>query len=136
MIESPRWHKVSYPYNNKGRCRWCNGVLTGKQRLWDCDECKYSYYYLCGYNIKAILYEINKKKNNGIVRCCKCNKEVAYDECNADHIKPISLGGKNELNNLQILCLTCHHEKTKQDLKIFRHHKKKSKTLNEFGITI
>ena len=32
-----------------------------------------------------------------------------------DHIVPLFLGGKNELNNLQSLCNSCHQHKSKQE---------------------
>ena len=32
-----------------------------------------------------------------------------------DHIKPLKLGGKNELKNLQALCANCHMKKTRKD---------------------
>ncbi len=35
-----------------------------------------------------------------------------------DHIHPISLGGKNEVDNCQLLCVPCHTKKTKVDSKI------------------
>lgn len=35
-----------------------------------------------------------------------------------DHIHPISLGGKNEVANCQLLCVPCHTKKTKVDSKI------------------
>jgi hypothetical protein len=37
-----------------------------------------------------------------------------------DHILAVSLGGDNHPSNLQTLCLECHGEKTKADLKLKR----------------
>ena len=34
-----------------------------------------------------------------------------------DHITPISMGGTNDLANLQALCLDCHRRKTAQEAK-------------------
>jgi len=46
----------------------------------------------------------------GMVTCEKCNKEC---ECNfnIDHIIPVSKGGTNDYDNLQILCAKCNLEK-------------------------
>ena len=35
------------------------------------------------------------------------------DGCHVDHIMPIALGGTNDLRNLQFLCPSCNHRKTK-----------------------
>ena len=57
--------------------------------------------------------------NEPICRMCKDNIAV-----HADHIIPLYLGGSNELENLQPLCLSCHKDKSlieqgkKPDVKI------------------
>ena len=48
--------------------------------------------------------------------CKVCLKEIPLKNANIDHIKPLSAGGSNELDNLQILCKDCHFEKTHQEL--------------------
>lgn len=45
-------------------------------------------------------------------KCIKCNIEENLD---IDHIKPLCLGGSNELDNLQLLCKGCHSEKCKEE---------------------
>lgn len=47
---------------------------------------------------------LNNKSN-----CSKCLSE---NNLTIDHIYPISKGGKNELSNVQILCLTCNLQKS------------------------
>ena len=55
-----------------------------------------------------------KKLDNYTCRKCGYNKykskEVRYLE--ADHIIPITKGGKNTLSNLQTLCDVCHKKKS------------------------
>jgi RNA-directed DNA polymerase len=54
------------------------------------------------------------KKQKGI--CPICNNYLKPDDImETDHITPKSLGGKNTLNNLQILHKHCHDSKTAED---------------------
>jgi len=52
--------------------------------------------------MKLAKYEEQKHK------CTKCGKEYDISEMDADHIKPWFLGGKTELSNCQVLCITCN----------------------------
>ena len=48
----------------------------------------------------------------------KCNGEckgIINDRFEIDHIKPIAQGGKNDDDNLQVLCPSCHKDKTKSE---------------------
>ncbi|MFA6035349.1 MAG: HNH endonuclease signature motif containing protein [Candidatus Micrarchaeia archaeon] len=45
--------------------------------------------------------------------CARCGKPGG--KMTADHIIPLSKGGKTELKNLQWLHLDCHKEKTRED---------------------
>lgn len=50
--------------------------------------------------------------------CQSCNKDLAFNEkgiWEIDHITPISLGGPTALNNLQVLCVECHEEKSRPE---------------------
>jgi 5-methylcytosine-specific restriction endonuclease McrA len=40
--------------------------------------------------------------------CSNCNKEYEKKYLHIDHIKPISKGGKNTLDNLQMMCVECN----------------------------
>lgn len=42
-------------------------------------------------------------------RCLKCGSK---DDLTIDHVTPIVLGGKSELENLQILCRSCNSSKS------------------------
>jgi 5-methylcytosine-specific restriction endonuclease McrA len=47
--------------------------------------------------------------------CQACHITIQAGQAwDIDHIIPLALGGTNEPNNLQILCRTCHREKTNQ----------------------
>ena len=47
----------------------------------------------------------------------KCNlcRKLLPEDWEVDHIKPLWNSGKNILNNLQILCHVCHHNKTNNE---------------------
>jgi RNA-directed DNA polymerase len=42
-----------------------------------------------------------------------------------DHIQPLSKGGKNRLDNLQLLHRHCHHQKTAVDLYEVKENKER-----------
>ncbi len=60
-------------------------------------------------------------------KCRHCGHNKS-EHLSIDHIIPRSLGGKDYVENLQILCLRCHRKKTKQDIK---NLKEKGINLNE-----
>ena len=44
--------------------------------------------------------------------CCQlCGREIDYCEMTLDHIYPLSMGGKDEMENLQCTCKTCNEFK-------------------------
>jgi len=50
--------------------------------------------------------------NYGAITCEKCFKLCFNSsEYHIDHIIPVSKGGTNDFNNLQVLCVTCNQEK-------------------------
>jgi len=49
------------------------------------------------------------EKQHGV--CRGCGQHFAFDEMEADHIKPWSRGGKTEPSNCQMLCHKCNKEK-------------------------
>ena len=59
--------------------------------------------YACLYNRYVKKYIFNERSV-----CAKCNTK---EFLTIDHIKPISLGGENTLDNIQILCKTCNFKK-------------------------
>ncbi len=46
-----------------------------------------------------------QKKGN---RCPICGNLISPDSCTIDHIYPKSLGGGDEIENLQLLCAECN----------------------------
>ena len=46
--------------------------------------------------------------------CNYCNENLT--EFEIDHIQPLANGGTNNMNNLQILCKSCHLYKTKTEI--------------------
>jgi hypothetical protein len=54
-------------------------------------------------HIKETVWKRDKQK------CVLCNKQ---ENLEFDHIIPISKGGSNSLNNLQLLCITCNRKKS------------------------
>jgi 5-methylcytosine-specific restriction endonuclease McrA len=59
--------------------------------------------YACLYNRYVKKYIINERSV-----CAKCNTK---EYLTIDHIKPVSLGGENTLDNIQILCKSCNFKK-------------------------
>ena len=48
--------------------------------------------------------------------CSICSLKIdAGKSWDIDHILPLALGGTNDLENLQILCRSCHRSKTAKD---------------------
>jgi len=44
-----------------------------------------------------------------------CKKCGGADQLQVDHIVPLSFGGPNKMENLQVLCKVCHDQKTKAE---------------------
>jgi len=44
-------------------------------------------------------------------KCACCNKEILFNELTEDHIIPLSWGGSNYRQNIQLLCMTCNSSK-------------------------
>ncbi|MDT0267991.1 HNH endonuclease signature motif containing protein [Streptomyces sp. DSM 44915] len=48
----------------------------------------------------------------GYVPCAWCGRRFPASAVEVDHVCPLSDGGRDVASNLQILCLSCHREKT------------------------
>lgn len=58
---------------------------------------------------KEVIDKLYKKYNNTCVFCKRTKEET---KLSIDHIKSIKLGGTNDFDNLQILCLDCNRKKS------------------------
>ncbi len=47
--------------------------------------------------------------------CQMCDKSVLKRDAQVDHIKPVNKGGLDTEDNLQLLCASCHSEKTDKE---------------------
>lgn len=49
--------------------------------------------------------------------CAHCGRLVDYpDGFELDHVIPLFKGGKDIIENCQVLCIECHRKKTKEEL--------------------
>ena len=68
------------------------------------------------FNSKSIKYKFTKEECKVIMdECPKCIICDKNKESQIDNILPLSLGGTNEVDNLQVLCTECHFEKTRAE---------------------
>ena len=44
-----------------------------------------------------------------------CKNSLQNGVCEIDHIRPLANGGDNSKANLQILCKSCHFEKSREE---------------------
>ncbi len=57
------------------------------------------------------IYFDNTPSNNGWYKCAHCGKSFRKEDLDIDHILPKSLGGGNDIHNLQALCKHCNRSK-------------------------
>ncbi len=70
------------------------------------------------YKLKSERVELTKEQKDDLLKECdnkceQCNKELKKKSYQFDHIEPLASGGLNEIENIQVLCVECHHEKTR-----------------------
>lgn len=58
------------------------------------------------------------EKFNG--HCAYCGKEIEYTDMQVDHITPLRLGGKDDIDNMFPSCRRCNHYKRGNSLEGFR----------------
>lgn len=69
--------------------------------------------YRAGYRDPAYYRERQAALNRAKGSCERCG--VRPQRVEVDHIVPLRDGGTNTRANLQVLCLPCHHAKTRAD---------------------
>jgi len=74
---------------------------------------------------KKLRARIIEKQDN---KCNKCSNPFSPFNIHIDHIVGIQFGGSNDEDNLQALCLECHHAKT---IKETKYRKKIKDTINQ-----
>lgn len=72
------------------------------------------------YKLKSERVELTKEQKDDLLnecdnKCEKCAKKLIKKQYQFDHIEPLASGGSNEVDNIQVLCIECHHEKTKSE---------------------
>lgn len=65
---------------------------------------------MADYRKKFFNDKANKSKN-GLYKCVRCGRKFTKNQIDVDHIIPQSLGGSDDLGNLQCLCVHCNRSK-------------------------
>lgn len=112
--------KCSSKRNGKDSANWKGGITkTELYKRWYLDNKKRVQF---GHRLRTIRkkgnggthtleeWKVLKKMYNYMCLCCKrFEPEIKLSE---DHIVPISLGGSNNISNIQPLCLSCNSRKS------------------------
>ena len=71
------------------------------------------------YDSKSIRHKFTTEERTNLFnkdnKCSCCQKEFNNKKFHIDHIIPLACGGTNDESNLQLLCVGCHYEKTKNE---------------------
>ena len=72
------------------------------------------------YELKRERIELTKEQKEELLQHCEnkcntCEKQFKKKGYQFDHIVPLASGGSNDVDNIQVLCIECHHEKTKSE---------------------
>lgn len=54
--------------------------------------------------------------------CAYCGCEMEYKDMQVDHVKPLRIGGADELSNMLPTCRSCNHYKATLDVDGFRKY--------------
>lgn len=54
--------------------------------------------------------------------CAYCGCELEYKNMQVDHVKPLRIGGADELSNMLPACRSCNHYKSTLDVEGFRQY--------------
>ncbi len=103
--EKGRAHLAEYNSTPKGKAKLARSCARRRERSTDPEL------YAARVELLHVLRE----------SCTKCHTPYKIVH-QIDHIIPLCLGGSDDWNNLQPLCVLCHREKTKEDMKIYRDY--------------
>ena len=94
LLSMPGQLKGYYIFDTEGDEKGENKKrYQGKRRVYTKEERKFIY-----------------RKYEG--KCALCGKKITYKELTLDHIKPIFVGGADELENIQASCYACNQFKS------------------------
>lgn len=57
---------------------------------------------------RETVYKMLSKRGNGVVLCFCCHRAVALSDATLEHIKPLSKGGTDDMENLSISHEKCN----------------------------
>lgn len=55
-------------------------------------------------------------------RCAYCGCKIEYKDMQVDHVKPLRIGGTDEMSNMLPACRSCNHYKATLDVEGFRKY--------------
>ena len=106
--------KDMFPDKQNGKCSCgCEALLTGRRRRWASEDCtRFACAVWAIIDGQAGVLEYYVRRYNG-KKCAICGSR---QDLKVDHIVPVKHGGGGcWLSNFQLLCHTCHVEKTNKD---------------------
>lgn len=109
--KKPEFRKMQQMWNDKWRINNKEKVLFIRRK----SESKRR--SLIKNNGDFTLEEWNKKKQeyNNCCACCKVSSDIS--KLTVDHIVPVSIGGSNDISNIQPLCRSCNSKKFNKIIK-------------------
>lgn len=78
-------------------------------------ECEKKFYKLKSERIELTKEEKTEMLEENEHKCNKCEQTLKKNKYHFDHIIPLASGGSNDIDNIQILCIECHHNKTREE---------------------
>jgi hypothetical protein len=78
-------------------------------------ECEKSFYKLQSERIELTNEQKEQLLEECNNQCVVCERQFKKKFYQFDHIIPLAAGGSNEVDNIQVLCIECHHEKTRNE---------------------
>lgn len=84
--------------------------------------------------VKREAWERCEKRCEGLLPSGeRCDANLMHKPYHFDHVIPDAIGGKNDLANCAVLCVSCHNEKTrKKDMRIIAKAKRGADKHNGF----